>query len=43
MCPDDLNFKQKHLVKIEKGGLVGNLSILIRVIVNDKQKAIVVD
>lgn len=41
--PDDLKFREKHLMLVEKGALQGNVAILVQVVVRDKQKAIIVD
>jgi hypothetical protein len=43
VCPDDLRFKQKELIQIERGGLVGSVAIIIEVTINDKQRTIVID
>ncbi len=43
VSPDDLKFKQKHLMRISRGGLEGSLAIKVEVTVRDKQRAIVID
>jgi hypothetical protein len=43
VCPDDLKFKEKDLIRIERGGMVGSVAIVVEVTLRDKQKVIAVD
>lgn len=41
--PDDLRFKQKRLVSVQKGQLVGSVAVEVQVIIKDRKKTIFVD
>jgi hypothetical protein len=43
VCPDDLKFKHKELLPVEKGGLIGNVVIMVEVTVKDKKRTITID
>lgn len=43
VCPDNLKFRQKELLKVVKGELVGSIAIMVEVTIKDKQRVIVVD
>lgn len=42
MCPDDLKFKQKELIRIERAGMLGSVAVVIEVTISDKQRTILV-
>lgn len=42
VCPDDLKFKQKELIRIEKGGMLGSIAVVVEVTISDKQRTILV-
>lgn len=41
--PDDLHFKQKRMISIQKGELAGSIAIQVEIIIKDKKKTILID
>lgn len=42
VCPDDLRFRQKELLRVERAGLLGSVAVVVEVTISDKQRTILV-
>lgn len=42
VCPDDLKFRQKELIRIERAGMLGSVAVVVEVTISDKQRTILV-
>ena len=43
ICPDNIKFRKKELISIQRGGLTGCIAIVVEVSIKDKRKTIIVD
>jgi hypothetical protein len=43
VCPDNLKFRKKELITVQRGGLTGCIAIFVEVSIKDKKRTIIID